>query len=242
VAAAYQSLHITRRDGAQPVPILEAVLRRNDVLGLGSEAWVWNQFSGILGLQARLTNLGVPGVPFLGEVEAITPDGRFAVGATVFQNAWIVGLAPGPGALPYGCGLFNPPESLTHVAGSASIGSVLRLGVDDPTGSMTSPAFGFVSYALQPDANYPCGTLLPGFAMFGQFGELLISLAAPNPIMQQISPAVWTTAGQPVTVDFLVPFDLNLFGVEIYAQGALFAPSTYQIGLTNGMRIAIGLN
>ena len=214
----------------------------NDVFGAGSEAWVWNQFSGIVQLQSRLTNLGVPGVPTLGYVKRMTPDGRFALGGTAFQGDWIAGLAPGPGALPYGCGLFNPPQSLTHVAGSASIGGVLRLGVDDPTGSMAAPAVGVVSYALQPDPNYPCGTLLPGFAMFGTFGELLISLAPPNPIMQQISPTIWTTPGNSVTVDFFVPFDTNLFGVELYAQGALFSPSTSRIGLTNGMRIAIGLN
>ena len=77
--------------------------------------------------------------------------------------------------------------------------------------------------------------------MFGTTGELLISLAAPNPIMQQIAPALWTTPGQPVTVDLPIPFDLNLYGVELYAQGALFSPSTSKIGLTNGMRITIGL-
>ena len=54
------------------------------------------------------------------------------------------------------CGLFNPPESLTHVAGSASIGGAITLGVDDPTGSMTAPCVGVVSYATQPDPGYPC--------------------------------------------------------------------------------------
>jgi hypothetical protein len=106
---------------------------------------------------------------------------------------------------------------------------------------MVGPAFGIVSYAIAPDPSFPCGTPLPGFAMFGSTGELLISLAAPNPIMQQIAPALWTTATQPVTVDLPIPLDTNLFGIDLYAQGALFSPSTSKIGLTNGMRITIGL-
>ena len=78
--------------------------------------------------------------------------------------------------------------------------------------------------------------------MFGSTGELLVSLAGANPFMQQISPSLWTTPSQPVSVSLAIPFDLNLFGVDVYAQGALFTPSTTKVGLTNGMRITIGLN
>ena len=213
-----------------------------DVLGMGSEAWVWNKQSGIVRLQDRLIALGVPGVPALGMPNALTPDGLVVVGDTAFQGAWVVELAPGPGALPYGCGYNNPPESLTHLSGSSSIGSTVTLGVDDPTGNTVAPAFGLVFFSTQPDVNYPCGTPLPGYAMYGTTAELLVSLAGGNPFMQQVSPVLWTGPSQPVPVAFAVPFDLNLFGVDLYAQGALFTPSTLKVGLTNGMRIAIGLD
>jgi uncharacterized membrane protein len=212
-----------------------------DFQGLGTEAWVWNSISGIVGLQARLTSLGVANVPYMGFCQAISKDGKVVVGGTSFGDAWIAEIPPGPIATPYGCGFNNPPESLTHTAGASSIGSQIQLGVDDPTGSMVAPAFGFVSYSVQPAPNFPCGVPLPGFAMFGPVADLLISVAAPNPILTQISPALWTTPTQPVTVNLAIPFDLNLFGVDLYAQGALFSPSTSKIGLTNGMRITIGL-
>ena len=212
-----------------------------DSPGLGGEAWMWNPVTGMMGLRTRLTNLGVPGVPSLDFANAVSDDGTVAVGHTFFASAWIVEIPPGPIAKPYGCGFLNPPDSLTHVGGASSLGSFIRLGLDDPTGSMVAPAFGIVSYALQPDPNFPCGTPLPGFAMFGQAAELLISLAAPNPIMQQVSAALWTTPGQPVTVDLPIPLDVNLYGIDLYAQGALFSPSTSKIGLTNGLRITIGL-
>jgi hypothetical protein len=212
-----------------------------DYIGLGGEAWVWNPVSGTIGLQNRLTSLGVANVPFIGPCKAVSADGSVVVGTTPFGDAWIAEIPPGPIAKPYGCGFNNPPESLTHTAGASSIGGVIQLGVDDPTGSMVAPAFGFVSYSVQPAPNFPCGVPLPGFAMFGPVADLLISVAAPNPILTQVSPALWTTPTQPVTVNLAIPFDLNLFGVDLYAQGALFSPSTSKIGLTNGMRITIGL-
>jgi uncharacterized membrane protein len=207
----------------------------------GTEAWVWNPVTGIQGLQNRLLSLGVANVPYLGYASAITADGKTVVGSTQFQGAWVVEIPPGPIAKAYGCGFNNPPESLTHTAGASSIGSMIQLGVDDPTGSMVAPAFGLVSYSVQPAPGYPCGVPLPGFAMFGPVADLLISVAAPNPILTQIAPALWTTPTQPVTVDLPIPLDTNLYGIDLYAQGALFSPSTSKIGLTNGMRITIGL-
>ena len=211
-----------------------------DSPGFGGEAWMWNPVTGTMGLQNRLLSLGVPGVPSLDFANAISEDGKVVVGHSFFASAWICEVPPGPIAKPYGCGFNNPPESLTHTAGASSLGSVIQLGVDDPTGSMVAPAFGFVSYSVQAP-NFPCGVPLPGFAMFGPTADLLISVAAPNPILTQISPALWTTPTQPVTVDLPIPLDLNLYGVDLFAQGALFSPSTSKIGLTNGMRITIGL-
>ena len=53
----------------------------------------------------------------------------------------------------------------------------------------------FLAVSNDPDPNYPCGTVIPGWGMGGA-GELLISMLPPEPTVLLIGP-IWTGAGNP---------------------------------------------
>lgn len=143
-------------------------------------------------------------------------------------------------ATPYGSGV-NPANSLVVIAGAPRIASILRLGIDNPTGSQTAPGTGMLFLAAQPDPLFAAtgtGILLPGYGMSGPAGELLLSVAPPNPFMSKIVHG-WSGPGSPMPVAIAIPDSLNLVGITVYAQGALYASS--YITLTNGLRLYIGL-
>ena len=142
-------------------------------------------------------------------------------------------------ATPYGCGT-NPPGSLQVFSGQPAIGQTLTLAVDNPLGTQTadSPALLFLSTA--PDPSFPCGTLLPGFGMAGEFGELLIATTSPNPF-QQLGPVTWPGSGLPALFQLAIPSKPGLVGKSLYVQGAivdLFSP--VGVGLTEGLELVIG--
>lgn len=143
-------------------------------------------------------------------------------------------------ATPYGAGI-NPANSLVTLAGVPSIGTVLTLGIDNPTGSQPAPGTGMLFLATQQDPLFVLtgtGILLPGYGMSGPNGELLISVAVPNPFMSKIAHG-WAGAGNPMPVPLAIPNSFDLVGITVYAQGALFAGS--YVALTNGLRIYVGL-
>ena len=69
-------------------------------------------------------------------------------------------------------------------------------------------------------------------------GELLIDLTAPS---TSTFGGLWF--GSPVSFGLNIPLNLSLDGLPLFAQGALFdtaAGATNPIGLTEGVRLAIG--
>jgi hypothetical protein len=142
-------------------------------------------------------------------------------------------------ATSYGSGI-NPSNSLVVLAGAPKVPSTLTLGVDNPTGSQTAPGTGMVFFATQTDPLFALtgtGILLPGYGMAGPTGELLISLAAPNPFMSLIAHG-WSGPGTPLPVVLNIPNDLTLVGVTAFLQGALYA--NFKISLTQGLELYLG--
>jgi hypothetical protein len=145
-----------------------------------------------------------------------------------------------PSATPYGSGI-NPANSLVILAGTPSVSSILTFGVDNPTGSQAAPGKGFVFFATQPDPLFALtgtGILLPGFGMSGPTGEILISVSAPDPFLYLYSHG-WAGAGNPLPVALAIPNILELVGVTLYAQGAIFAEARF--ALANGIELYLGL-
>ena len=137
----------------------------------------------------------------------------------------------------------NPAGSMVHVSGTASIGGSVVMGVDNPLGTQAtgSPTFLFIS--LSPDANYPAGTLLPGWGMTaGGNGEILINALAPDPYLMLAGPS-WNGAGQPAPITVGLPDDPTLVGFQVYGQGAIIDPAAtfgVKIGVTEGFVFQIG--
>lgn len=145
----------------------------------------------------------------------------------------------------YGCGV-NPHTSLRVLAGRPGLGELLTVGVDNPLGTQTPGAsIAALMIALAPDPNFPCGTPVPGFGMSGtgSLGELLISLAPPNPLDPIVVGPVWNGVGLPAPIDLPIPDDCALAGFSIYTQGFLFDSSPgaqVQLGFTEGVRLRLG--
>jgi hypothetical protein len=160
---------------------------------------------------------------------------------SVFGGGEVRGQIVTPAAAtPYGSGI-NPANSLVTLAGTPSVPSTLTLGIDNPTGSQAAPGPGMLFLATQADPLFALtgtGIQLPGFGMSGPSGELLISVAAPNPFMTLIGHG-WSGAGNPLPVALTIPNLTNLVGVTLYVQGALLADS--RITLTNGLELYLGL-
>jgi len=160
----------------------------------------------------------------------------------MFGSGEIRGQVVAPGsATPYGG---NPVGSLTLVGGSVKINQTATLGVDNPLGSQTVGSLPFVGISNAQDPTFVAlgfGTPIPGWGMSGPTGELLISVAPPNPLLQLSGPP-WTGAGNPAPVMAPIPNLPPLIGLKVYAQGILLDPIGPQtIGLTNGLILDIGL-
>ncbi len=150
----------------------------------------------------------------------------------------------GPDVVTYGCGL-NPAGSLVHLGGEASLGSVVTLGVDNPVGTQAPGSLPFLGLAFAANpAGPPCGTPLPGYGMAGggSPGELLISLAAPNPF-QVLAGAPWAGPGSPSVFALPIPSSATLIGLSVFAQGILldFTPGAHvPVGLAGAAELRIG--
>lgn len=149
-------------------------------------------------------------------------------------------IAPGS-ATPYGG---NPPGSLALIAGAVKINTTITLGVDNPLGTQSMGSMPFVGISLGQDPGFlvtGTGTLVPGWGMSGPSGELLISVAPPNPPVIKDGPA-WTGAGNPAPIVIPIPNQLPLIGAKVYAQGLLIDPFALPtFGLTNALLLDIGL-
>jgi len=122
----------------------------------------------------------------------------------------------------YGTGV-NPLDSLVHLAGVPSIGTMMTFGLDNPLGTQGAGSGTALILAVAPDPNFPAGTSIPGFGMGGPGapGELLVSLTQKTFFLLG---APWTTAGVPVPISFTLPPDPSLFGLFLYAQGLIVDP------------------
>ncbi len=142
---------------------------------------------------------------------------------------------------PYGCG-FNPAASLVVLGGEPALGSTLTLGVDNPAGTQTPGSLAFLALAGSPDPGTPCGTLIPGWGMSGPFGELLLSVVAPNPLAV-LGPAAWSGPGVPAGVPTAFSTNPALVGVPLYYQGLLFDATGgggIVFGLTEALQVVVG--
>jgi len=140
----------------------------------------------------------------------------------------------------YGSGV-NPIESLLILGGAPELGTLLTLGVDDPTGSHGIGSIPFVVLATTPDPNFPDGTSLPGFGMAAGLsaGELLVSFTTPHAIFSGLP---WQGATFPSPVEIPIRDLAILSGLSLYAQGVLFDPSLHGVphwGLAEGMELPI---
>jgi hypothetical protein len=142
---------------------------------------------------------------------------------------------------PYGSGI-NPPGSLVVTSGLPVLGESFSVGVSN-TASATAPAsLAFLSLATAPDPAFPAGTVLPGFGLAfpGAPGEVLLSLAAPDPFADLGSHRLGGGAAEPASFDLAVPLVPALSGLTIYLQG-LLSPTVGvpSLGLTNGLAVTL---
>lgn len=141
----------------------------------------------------------------------------------------------------YGC--VNPLGSLT-AAGTPELGTTMSVGVDNPLGTQSAGAIPFFALANGADPAFPCGTLLPAFGMAGPgaFGELLVGLAPPFPLVPLAIGPPWAGPGTPSPISLPVPADASLLGAIFHGQGLLFDPvSAVRFGLTEAARFTLGL-
>ena len=146
-------------------------------------------------------------------------------------------VPPAPSASVVGCNV-NPKGSLS-VSGLPTPGATLHFQLNDPQGVMQLPSAALLFLSDSPDAATPCGTLVPGWglASAGAVGELLIDVAAPNPLLA-FGASAWT--GTPLPVAVSIPPTNALLYQRFYLQG-LFFNAAPQFGLTEALEITIGL-
>jgi len=138
----------------------------------------------------------------------------------------------------------NPPGSLALTAGTPKINTTITMGIDNPLGTQSPGSIPFLGISLGPDPGFEVtgtGTLVPGWGMSGPSGELLISVASPNPIIVFQGPA-WSSAGNPALITFPIPDQIVIVGLKVYCQGVMIDPfASPHFGLTNGLLVDIGL-
>ncbi|MEX1024836.1 MAG: plastocyanin/azurin family copper-binding protein [Planctomycetota bacterium] len=216
--------------------------------------WTWNSgfhdvTSGSNGVANNIFSSGVPTLP--PSVFSVTfdqafldanpvPQNRYEYFCSVHQGIGMEGSVTVECAaelLPYG-GSTNPVGSLQST-GLPTLGGTFTLLIDNPVGSQPTGSFAFLGISNAPDPNFPAGTLLPGFGMQGAFGELLISVAPPNPI-QLLSAGPWL--GVPVPVNITIPNDAALMCRHFFAQGVMFNGSGFgaRFGLTRAVEVVLG--
>lgn len=134
---------------------------------------------------------------------------------------------PGSGA--------NAPGSLRRASGAFELGAVALLEIDDPADSFPTGSVGLVLASLQPDAQLPAGTSIPGWSLSspGAAGDLLVGVA---PLAALFVGSAWSPS-QPSEVALAIPNSGSLIGVELYLQGLLVDPSGpfTRFGATTGL-------
>ena len=141
---------------------------------------------------------------------------------------------------PGGCGT-NPRGSLVVLAGAPLLGRSVTLGVDNPLGTQAPGSLPFLALGLGPAPNFPCGTPLPGLGMGGPVGSLQLAAAIPLLIP---GAAPWSGPGQPAPITLAIPFQVQLLGLPLYAQGVLVDGSpgaTRPVALADAAELCLSL-
>jgi hypothetical protein len=130
-------------------------------------------------------------------------------------------------------GCFGNPATLAFTEGLAVPDGSLHVTLD---GGQASGVLPFLAISDAPASGAPgCGIPVAGF------GELLIDLTPPNPLVIQAG-APWLGAAVPIHVD--VPASPALAGIELHAQGAFVdvagAVPEEPLRATSGLRIVLG--
>ncbi len=215
-------------------------------LGLGLGSGTSSSTALVSGLCGLLWSARPGSTP--AEVEAYLTGGCVDLGPPGEDDYWGFGRIDAHAsvlaalATSYGCGP-NPPGSLTLLDGAPAVGSSFELGVDNPLGTQSFPSQGYVALATAPDPSFPCGTPVPGFGMAGPGanGELLLSVAGPNPFTV-VTGSFWAFPGSPARVSISVPQDASLAGLPLFAQGVLLSLSpsaAVPLGLTEALALVI---
>ena len=144
----------------------------------------------------------------------------------------------GGGGVP---GVINPmsdcggaPGILNHTGGQPALTDILKFELDN---AQAVGATAFLGFSIGAAPGWPsCGLTVPGF------GELLLSLTPPNPIVLLGGGVTWT--GSPVPFQIPVPNDPTLPGSVLYNQGLFIdftgAAPAEPIRPTNGFQLVIG--
>ena len=168
-------------------------------------------------------------------------DARTDINDVYVQNVEMDGSLGVPPALvaPYGCGV-NENGSLAVLSGSASLGSVLLVGVDSTSTGVSLGSLPILALAVLPDAAWPCGLQVPNMGLAGPAapGELLIDLSTL--FIPLLAGPPWAGPGSPAAFALPVPYMPALVNVSVYLQGALVDSATGRIGLTNALRVRMG--
>lgn len=185
---------------------------------LNSEAWVQNAADGLNPLQPYLQALGVPNVPFLQIVTAVSDDGTVIAGHTFFDQAWIVELPEVCGWTQYSIAASPGNSMILEGSGSSSIGTDFFLTTSGAAGAATGTFVSFGSSAIP---------FLSGVVLFSPVSVLNQVLVAP------------TTGGTSV-LPLPIPMDFSLVGASVYFQSItedFSNPS--QFAWSNGVKLNI---
>jgi hypothetical protein len=170
-------------------------------------------------------------------------EGKAEDASYIFGDLCMFALDFEPTVTTYGCGT-NPAGSLTVVSGTPTLGTQMVFGIDNPLGTQAPGSIPILAFADQPAPGFPCGQLVPGYGMggAGALGEVLLSLAPPNPILLLFG-APWTGPGTPATIPLGLPANPSFAGIVVHAQGLmvdLTPGASVFLGVTDGLRLELG--
>lgn len=179
----------------------------------------------------RLDTFGAPGYEF-----QASDDGRWLIFEGELENgqlgAFLLDLQVT--STPYaGC----TPHASTLSTSTPQLGATLALLLYD----VQAPGVpGFAALATEPATGFPpCGIPL------GTAGELLVDVVPPNPILVLGPAPDFGVPGLPAFFSTVIPSDLSLLGLKLYAQGIFADLSGVSPGeplrLSNGVELTFGL-
>ncbi|MEM7307550.1 MAG: hypothetical protein AAF682_12810 [Planctomycetota bacterium] len=166
---------------------------------------------------------------------AQSDDGRYLLFEAVLddgtEGAYLIEI--GSGSIQPMSDCTSPAGVLAYVSGAAALGDAFSLSMTNGQAPGVFPFLGFATAAVPGWP--PCGLVLP------PFGELLVDVTAPNPVLV-LTGGAWT--GAPTVFNVAVPAQPGLLGETLYVQG-MFADLAGLSGepfrVTGGLQLDVGL-